>query len=63
MSKIAILVDHMHMFEDSELRVPLDRLRGAGHDAALVGLEAEGVPERTQPIRAPASQEAPPPVH
>lgn len=37
MSKIAILVDQM--FEDSELRVPLDRLRGAGHEVDLVGLE------------------------
>ena len=38
MSKIAILVDQM--FEDSELRVPLDRLREAGHEVALVGLKA-----------------------
>lgn len=38
MSKIAILVDGM--FEDSELRVPLDRLRQAGHDVDLVGLAA-----------------------
>src|SRR5262245_28897388 len=36
MSKIAILVDRM--FEDSELRVPLDRLRDAGHDVDIVGL-------------------------
>jgi len=38
MSKIAILVDQM--FEDSELRVPLDRLREAGHDVELIGIEA-----------------------
>lgn len=38
MSKIAILVDQM--FEDSELRVPLDRLRQAGHDVELIGIEA-----------------------
>jgi protease I len=36
MSKIAILVDRM--FEDSELRVPLDRLRDAGHEVDIVGL-------------------------
>jgi protease I len=38
MSKIAILLDCM--FEDSELRVPLDRLRAAGHDVDIVGLHA-----------------------
>jgi len=38
MSKIAILVDRM--FEDSELRVPLDRLREAGHEVHVVGLHA-----------------------
>src|SRR5688572_23468213 len=38
MSRIAILVDRM--FEDSELRVPLDRLREAGHDVDIVGLHA-----------------------
>ena len=38
MSKIAILVDGM--FEDSELRVPLDRLREAGHEVDIVGLHA-----------------------
>lgn len=38
MSKIAILVDQM--FEDSELRVPLDRLRAAGHDVELIGISA-----------------------
>ncbi len=35
--KIAILVDEM--FEDSEFRVPYDRLRAAGHDVEIVGLE------------------------
>jgi protease I len=38
MSKIAILVDRM--FEDSELRVPLDRLREAGHHVDILGLHA-----------------------
>jgi len=38
MSKIAILVDQM--FEDSEFRIPYDRLREAGHDVEVVGLEA-----------------------
>jgi protease I len=38
MSKIAILVDRM--FEDSELRVPLDRLRAAGHEVVIVGHRA-----------------------
>lgn len=38
MSKIAILVDSM--FEDSEFRVPYDRLRAAGHEVEIVGLEA-----------------------
>jgi deglycase len=38
MSKIAVLVDDM--FEDSEFRVPYDRLREAGHDIDIVGLEA-----------------------
>ena len=38
MSKIALLVDQM--FEDSELRVPRDRLREAGHEVTLVGIEA-----------------------
>jgi protease I len=38
MSKIAVLVDEM--FEDSEFRVPYDRLRQAGHQVDIVGLEA-----------------------
>lgn len=38
MSKIAILIDKM--FEDSEFRVPYDRLRAAGHEVDIVGLEA-----------------------
>ena len=38
MSKIAVLVDEM--FEDSEFRVPYDRLRAAGHEVDIVGLEA-----------------------
>ncbi|HEU0035709.1 MAG TPA: type 1 glutamine amidotransferase domain-containing protein [Kofleriaceae bacterium] len=38
MSKIAVLVDGM--FEDSEFRVPYDRLKAAGHTVDIVGLEA-----------------------
>lgn len=38
MSRIAILVDSM--FEDSELRVPFNRLREAGHHVDIVGLHA-----------------------
>jgi protease I len=37
MARIAFIVDDM--FEDSELRVPYDRLREAGHEVVLVGLE------------------------
>jgi protease I len=37
MARIAVLVDDL--FEDSELRVPYDRLRAAGHEIVLVGLE------------------------
>ena len=38
MARIAIIIDNM--FEDSELRVPLDRLRDAGHQVDIVGKEA-----------------------
>jgi protease I len=38
MSKIAFLVDEM--FEDSEFRVPYDRLRGAGHQIEILGRKA-----------------------
>jgi protease I len=38
MARIAIIADDM--FEDSELRQPYDRLREAGHEVVLVGLEA-----------------------
>jgi protease I len=37
MARIAFIVDEM--FEDSELRQPYDRLREAGHEVVLVGLE------------------------
>ena len=37
MARIAMIVDEM--FEDSELRVPHDRLREAGHEVVLVGVE------------------------
>lgn len=38
MAAIAFLVDEM--FEDSEFRVPYDRVRNAGYEAVIVGLEA-----------------------
>ena len=38
MSKIAFLVDEM--FEDSEFRVPYDRLRAAGHQIDILGIKA-----------------------
>jgi protease I len=38
MARIAIIADDM--FEDSELRQPYDRLREAGHEVVVVGLEA-----------------------
>ncbi|MFN2387980.1 MAG: type 1 glutamine amidotransferase domain-containing protein [Actinomycetota bacterium] len=38
MAKVAFIVDEL--FEDSELRVPYDRVREAGHEAVIVGLEA-----------------------
>jgi len=38
MARIAIIADDM--FEDSELRQPYDRLREAGHEVVLIGLEA-----------------------
>jgi protease I len=37
MARIAFVVDEM--FEDSEFRVPYDKLRAAGHEAVIVGLE------------------------
>src|SRR5690349_4651566 len=37
MSRVAMIVDEM--FEDSELRVPYDRLKAAGHDVVIVGRE------------------------
>jgi protease I len=38
MARVAMLLDEM--FEDSEFRVPWDRLRAAGHEVVVVGLEA-----------------------
>jgi protease I len=38
MSAIAFLVDEM--FEDSEFRVPFERVRAAGYEPVIVGLEA-----------------------
>ena len=37
MTKVAFILDEM--FEDSEFKVPYDRVREAGHDAIVVGLE------------------------
>lgn len=38
MTRVAFLIDNM--FEDSELQIPLDRLREAGHEPVIVGLES-----------------------
>lgn len=38
MAKVAFIVDQM--YEDSELRVPYDRVKEAGHEPVVVGLEA-----------------------
>ena len=38
MAKIAFILDEI--FEDSEFQVPYDRVKEAGHDAVIVGLEA-----------------------
>jgi protease I len=38
MARVAFLVGEM--FEDAELRVPFERLKAAGHEVAVVGLEA-----------------------
>ncbi len=38
MAKIAMLIGQE--YEDSEVRVPLDRLRAAGHEVVIVGLKA-----------------------
>ncbi len=37
MARVAFIADSL--FEDSELRIPWDRLREAGHEVVLVGLE------------------------
>jgi protease I len=39
MGKVAFIVDEM--FEDSEFRVPYEAVREAGHEAVIVGLEAD----------------------
>lgn len=50
MARIALIIDQM--FEDSEFRIPYDRLREAGHQVDLVGVEAhkplEGKQHREQ---------------
>jgi protease I len=38
MAKVAFIVDQM--FEDSELRVPYDRVQQAGHEAVIIGVQA-----------------------
>jgi protease I len=38
MARVAFIVGEM--FEDSELRVPLDEVRAAGHEAVIIGIEA-----------------------
>src|SRR5215510_1845384 len=38
MARVAFIVDEM--FEDSEFRVPYDRLRKAGHEVVIIGREA-----------------------
>lgn len=38
MAKVAFIVGEM--FEDSEFRGPYDQVRGAGHEAVIIGLEA-----------------------
>ena len=38
MAKVAFILDDM--YEDSEFRVPFDRVKGAGHEPVVVGLEA-----------------------
>jgi protease I len=38
MAKVAFIVDEM--FEDSEFKVPYDRVKEAGHEAVIIGLEA-----------------------
>ncbi len=37
MARVAFIADDL--FEDPELRIPWDRIRAAGHEAVLVGLE------------------------
>lgn len=38
MAKIAIIIDKM--FEDTEFKEPYDRLRAAGHDVDVIGIES-----------------------
>jgi protease I len=38
MAKVAFIMDNM--FEDSEFRVPYDRIKEAGHEPVIIGLEA-----------------------
>jgi protease I len=58
-ARVAIIVEDM--FEDSELRVPLGRLRRAGHEVVVVGREAgkalAGKHRREEIMTARASRE------
>ncbi len=38
MAKVAFIVDEV--FEDSEFKVPYERVKEAGHEAVIVGLDA-----------------------
>jgi protease I len=38
MAKVAFIVDEL--YEDSEFRVPYNRVKEAGHEAVIVGLAA-----------------------
>ena len=38
MAKVAFIMDNI--FEDSEFQVPYDKVREAGHEAVIVGMEA-----------------------
>ena len=40
MARVAFILDEL--FEDSEFQVPYDRVRDAGHEAVIVGLERPG---------------------
>ena len=48
MARVALILDEL--FEDSEFQVPYDRVRDAGHEPVIVGLQAgKRSPARTAP--------------